>query len=534
MLRWTLALGLIVLIALACPAQLATAQPFRTDGATGGNPPGGPLLAAPAIVQESQVPAVPPAQANQPDQTLSINLATALYLSQARPLIIASAQASVAKAAAQLQGANALWLPDLHFGAGYSHQDGANQGTEGSVLPASFGSYYAGGGATLNVAVTDALFRPLAARQELCARRFDLQAAHNDALLTVAQSYFEVQEARGRLAGILYSAAKAEELVRQIDSLAKGLVPEMEVDRARGLLADLNQQAAAARTTWRIASARLARALRLYPGSVVIPQEPACLRVTLISSQYALDDLIPCGLLNRPELASQKAAVQATLELLRQEKVRPLLPSVVLEGGGPDGDFNGGVFGGGRGGDLSTSSGRAEVNLGLVWSFQNLGLGNKAQVRGRAADKEKAVVELFELQDRVAEEVVQSHASVEGAWAEIPQAEAAVREATITLNGTLKGLTQIRGAGNFLQPVSRPQEGVAALQQLNQAYQRYFIAINQYNRAQFQLYHAIGYPSHILANEGQMGEVQAISANVPTGMAPYVQSASRYPDPNRR
>ena len=128
------------------------------------------------------------------------------------------------------------------------------------MAPASFGSYYAGAGATLNVAVTDAIFRPLAARQELSARQSDLEAAHNDALLTVARSYFDVQEARGRLAGVLDSAAKAEVLVRQIESLAKGLVPEIEVDRVRVLLADLNQQAAAARTTWRVASARLSRA----------------------------------------------------------------------------------------------------------------------------------------------------------------------------------------------------------------------------------------------------------------------------------
>ncbi len=231
--RWLLALGLI---ALAGPADLAIAQPaqpFGADWAAGGSQPGGPLLAAPSMVQGSQVPQVAPPQPNPPDQALSINLATALCLSQARPLIIASAEASVAKAAAGLQGANALWLPDLNFGAGYSHHDGANQGTDGSVAPASFGSYYAGAGATLNVAVTDAIFRPLAARQELSARQSDLEAAHNDALLTVARSYFDVQEARGRLAGVLDSAAKAEVLVRQIESLAKGLVPEIEVDRAR-------------------------------------------------------------------------------------------------------------------------------------------------------------------------------------------------------------------------------------------------------------------------------------------------------------
>ena len=389
------------------------------------------------------------------------------------------------------------------------------------------------------MAVTDAIFQPLAARQELSARRSDLQAAQNDCALDGRRELLRGAGARGRLAGILDSAAKAEVLVKQIESLAKGLVPEIEVDRARVLRADLNQQAAAARTRWRIASARLARALRLCPGSVVVPLEPSCLRVTLILPQYGLDDLVSCGLLNRPELASQKAVVQATLELLRQEKLRPLLPSVVLQGSGPDGTYTGGVFGGGRGGELSASSGRADVNLGLVWTLENLGMGNKAHVRGRAADKEKALVELFELQDRVAEEVVQAHASVEGAGEEIPQAETAVREATITFAGTLRGLTQVRGAGALLQTVNRPQEGVAALQQLNQAYQRYFAAVNQYNRAEFQLYHAIGYPSRILAGapacgSRQIGQVQMLDPNLQPAAPPSAQNASRFAEPGPR
>ena len=109
--------------------------------------------------------------------------------------------------------------------------------------------------------------------------------------------------------------------------------------------------------------------------------EPPHLQVTLIAPQFSVDDLIPCGLMNRPELASQRAAVQATLELLRQERLRPLLPSVVLEGSGPGGTVMGGLFGGGQGGNLGTSGGRTDVDAGLVWTLNNLGLGNRALVR---------------------------------------------------------------------------------------------------------------------------------------------------------
>ena len=43
--------------------------------------------------------------------------------------------------------------------------------------------------------------------------------------------------------------------------------------------------------------------------------------------------------------------------------------------------------------------------------------------------------------------------------------------------------------------MNRPQEAVAALQQLTRAYGVYYAAVNGYNRAQFQLYRALGFPA---------------------------------------
>ena len=216
-----------------------------------------------------------PAQPAESDQTLPINLATALYLSNARPLVIAFAQASVEEAAARLQNAQVLWLPNLNVGTDYYRHNGTDQSTDGTMIRDDKSAFAAGGGATLNFGVTDAIFRPLADRQELAARESDLQTARNDALLAVALAYFDVQQARGTLAGTLDAVAKAEVLVRKTAGLAKGLVAEIEVDRARALLFDLQQQVAASRANWRITSARLTRVLRLNPSAVVVPNGAA-------------------------------------------------------------------------------------------------------------------------------------------------------------------------------------------------------------------------------------------------------------------
>ena len=491
----------------------------------------GQFFTAPVLNENRQAPAVPLAEPAETDRPLPINLATALCLSNARPLVIAFAQNSVQLAAAQLDRAQVAWLPNFNAGFEYYRHDGYDQTTQGDVINVSKSSIYAGAGATLDLGLSDAIYLPLAARQELCSREFDLQAARNDALATVATTYFDVQEARGRLGGNLDAISKGKALEKQIRGLAEGLVPRIEIDRVRALLFDLEQEAAASRLAWQSSSARLNRVLRLNPGAVVVPIEPPQLQVTLIPPGRVVDDLIPVGLTSRPELASHQAVVRATLERLRQEQVRPLLPSVVLGGGGPGGAFNGGVFAGSPNDDPYTGGGRFDLELGVVWTLDNLGAGNRALVRQRSAQQQQAMLALFDTQDRVAEEVVQAHAQLEAAAVQVGEAETEVREASITLAGTRIGLRETRGAGGLLQLINRPQEAVAALQQLNRAYDVYFTAVNNYNRAQFQLYRAMGYPARTLICDCPLEKTQAVDTSRLPSMPPVCPNTIARPCP---
>jgi hypothetical protein len=62
----------------------------------------------------------------------------------------------------------------------------------------------------------------------------------------------------------------------------------------------------------------------------------------------------------------------------------------------------------------------------------------------------------------------------------------------------------------LLQLVNRPQEVVAALQQLQQAYLNYYTSTNDYNRAQFQLFRALGYAAQSLACGDSLGPVMPV------------------------
>jgi outer membrane protein TolC len=213
-----------------------------------------------------------------------------------------------------------------------------------------------------------------------------------------------------------------------------------------------------------------------------------------------VDDLIPIALTNRPELAAQQALVQATLQRLRQERLRPLIPSVVLRGAAtnPAGTLAGGYFGGGLNDTLKNFGARSDFDLQVLWELQNLGLGNRARVNERRAENRLAVLELFRTQDRIAAEVAQAYAQAVSAAARVADAEAGLQDTVESATKNVEQQGQTVTSGRLLILVVRPQEAVAAVQALAQAYADYYGAVTDYSRAQFRLYRALGQPAQSL------------------------------------
>ncbi len=279
-----------------------------------------------------------PAPLESSDIAYPINLATALRLADARPLIVNAAQATAWVAEAELQRAKVLWVPTFNAGSDYLRHDGYgpdfNLGVNTAARPLNqnVNFLYSGIGITQSVAMTDAIFQPLASRQTLDSKRWDIQTAKNDALLTTTNIYFSVHQYRGQYAGAIDVINRGNKLVQRLKFLSEDLIPKVEVDRAVKVLADMQQHTATARQNWRVSSADLTQVLRLDPRVMVVPQEHDHLQITLINPDRPLDELIPIGLLTRPELASQKALVRSVAQKIRQEKGRMLLPSLMLNG----------------------------------------------------------------------------------------------------------------------------------------------------------------------------------------------------------
>jgi outer membrane protein TolC len=482
------------------------------------------VLQGPAISEGGVSPQAPPAQPDSAAEPLPINLATALRLADARPLIIAAAQARLRESLAVYEQTKAYWLPDVYAGAAYYRHDGAAEGVSGNQFTNGRDQFLAGGGLMAVVATTDAIFGPLAQRQVVRAREHQVQASRNDALLEVAEAYFNVQQARGQLSGAEDVVVKSRDLARRVADLGKTLTAPVEVNRALTQLADLRQAVATLRQQWEIASADLTQVLRLNPAATVVPLEPPHLQVTLISPQEPVDNLIPIGLTNRPELAANQALVQATLTRLKEERWRPLIPSVVLMGTPAQmtagGYLMGGIYGSGVSGQGNPWAGRFDPNVQILWQLRNLGFGNKALVRERQAQVDEATIELFRVQDRVAAEVARAHSQVKWAEVRVREAETGLKQAQANYAGNLRGLEETSRIEKTLVLVIRPQEAVAALRQLAVAYGNFFATVNEYNRAQFRLFRALGYPAEMLACERTPGKVQPVDTSRPAPLPP--------------
>ncbi len=144
------------------PSSLPPAPPRSSLPPAQPHPP----IPPPRPAREFEAVKLKQAPLEATDLPLPINLATALRLSDARPLIVAAAQASVWVAEAQLTRAKVLWVPQLNLGFDYIRHDGGGPDFNKGIMTApSVNFFYGGVGMVQSGATTDMIYMPLAARQ---------------------------------------------------------------------------------------------------------------------------------------------------------------------------------------------------------------------------------------------------------------------------------------------------------------------------------------------------------------------------------
>jgi len=475
----------------AAPARPAVAAATPDSGLRRtAAPPAADEAPTPPPPPSPPPPAVPAAAGEYP-----IDLTTALRLAEVENPQIAEARQRIGEALAFQQGARALLLPNLNAGANYHNHQGNLQRSSGRILKLDEKSLYVGGGADASAAgpaevpavsivsqLTEAIFEPLAARQLVTAATFEASATANQVLLEVASLHFELLAAEADLKVRRETAAQGAELARLTRAYAAAQQGRAaDAERAATELALIDHEALGAEEAVAVASTRLARRLHLDPTVRVRPVAPVVEEVTLVDPAAPVAGLIRSALRRRPEVGARVAATGAAETRYREERARPLLPTLAL-------GFSGGVFGGGSnltGPSLAGFRGRTDFDVLLYWTVRNLGAGNVSLQKRRLAEVGQAVGE----QSRAVAEI---RTEVSAAAAEAAAARQRVAVTTRQLDSAEKGLRE--DLERIRNTVGRPIEAVNSLRLLNQARVDRIRAVTDSNQAQIRLFVALGSP----------------------------------------
>ena len=417
-----------------------------------------------------------------------IDLPTALRLAGASNLDVQIAQQKLVEAQATEQQRVLAFIPTLTVGAGYKNHQGATQEVRGGVIDVSKQSYTLGGTAGLDLALGDAYYKRLAARQQATAAAKGVEATKLATLAKAAAAYFELVRAQAVVAVAQEAVKISEDYGKQVTSAVtagvafKGDALRVDSQTRRNQL-DLEK----ARGAQQQASVALAQILRLDPSISLRASEGEPTLLRLVSASTNVKSLTEKALAKRPELAAQLAALAAARHE-RDATVRgPWVPTITAQ-----------VFGGGLDGGAGTSTrglhDSEDYFVGLSWKIGAGGLFDKGRQRAAEARLKQSELEQARTQEAIVAEVVAAHEQTKSLAKQVAAAREEVTAAQE--NNRLTHERQEFAVGIVL-------ETVLAEQELTRACTDYWNVITAHNAAQYLLMKAVGELSSESATTGK-------------------------------
>jgi len=477
-----------------------------SDGQNGAKPPALPILNdeadSPSVITVSaqdssaenakpDVSAIERPESESTSTGYTLNLDSVLALADAQNPNVALARERINEAYARVDRAEALWYPSLRAGLNYNHHEGQIQDVAGNVFNTNRSSFYGGFGANAVGAgspavpglvaqfhLSDAVFQPKIAEHQAASRQFGATAVRNDTLRDTAVAYLELVRAEHALAITTEAMEHTRQLfdvTRQFAETGQGL--QSDFQRVQAELAGRQEQVLSRQEAVLLASARLAQVLHADPTTPIHSGEPVVTPLDVLAIEGAAANYVATGLQRRPELAEQKHLVCEAVERLRREKYAPLVPSVLL-------GMSYGALGGGLGSSIVNSGDRWDADAVAYWEIRNLGYGEKAAREETASLMRQAQHREVALLDRVAREVTDAYTQVAQRRARMEPARASVTAAEKSYALNLQRIENLQGL---------PIEALQSITALATAQQSYLNAVVDYNAAQFQLCHAIGW-----------------------------------------
>jgi outer membrane protein TolC len=200
-------------------------------------------------------------------------------------------------------------------------------------------------------------------------------------------------------------------------------------------------------------------------------------------------------LLQRPEMGERQALVREAMLQLSNARLLPFSPNLIV-------GFSAGTFGGGSGIITQSKPGfgappnqskfgnfgpRNDFDAIAYWTLQNLGAGNIALVNSARSKLSTADLQRLEILNWIRREVADAYTRTHVRFAQIAASENGIRSGMAAYQEDYERVNN--KVGNAL-----PIELLSSLKLLYEARSEYLTAIADYNRAQLELYVALGQP----------------------------------------
>jgi outer membrane protein TolC len=410
--------------------------------------------------------------------TYPIDLPTALHLAGAQNLDIEMARQALKQAQANQEIAVEQFFPWLEGGVSYHRRDGlAQQVPPGTISGANFESYAPGATVSAHVALGEAIYNALAARQFVRASDQALEAQRQESMLAAAEGYFDLAKAK-TLVGVAEQAVQTSSDYQQQLHQAVELGIAFKGDELRVQTQTEGYRIGVRRALegQRVAAARLAEILHLDPAVELVPQGGDLTPLALVEASEPSDALVKRALRSRPELQQSQALISAARKNKDGARFGPLVPSIGAVA------FTGGLGGGADSGP-SNFGGMQDYYIGVSWRLGPGGLFDFGRIDASEAKAATAEVAEAKLIDSITAQVVESLTRVRSLSDQIELAKGNLAAASETLR-----LTRERkryGVGVVL-------EDIQAVQALNQAQADYVTISAEFNKAQYGLERAVG------------------------------------------
>ncbi len=409
----------------------------------------------------------------QPNKKIAVNLPTILKLAGANNLTIKQYQLEYTLSLAQIDKAKEWFLPTIMAGPTMHYLSGAAMQTSGSVLPdVTQRELWLGGGIRASVNFNTGIFDVMTQKQQSAAIKFESQAQRNSIILDAIADYYDLMVAQFTYAQLVNLNTQADTLTNQIRvQVEAGIRYQSEYLLAQTNAGHIKFKLTDAEVQLQKKSDALLSILNIDTNATLVSSDTGIIPMEVISGR-ADTGLMSRYVQNRPEYKS----IQAQLNSIEAEKktttVGLLLPK--LEVGTPDALL--GTFG-------EPYYNTYSLDAGLLWSIPI----------GRIIYK--GDLKTYNAEINIEQNTMQQFSNV--VQQQVADARAEIRLSSEQMNFSRQSLAQANTA--LTQSIERerlgtvlPFEVFQSEEFYVQAEEDYLTAVSNYNKAQYQLYVAMG------------------------------------------